>query len=102
MLRAEPTGEVGRLEPLTASARVAASGDDEPTSPEPGFRVEPRATSHAVPVERVADLVEVLGLSSRVVELVVVHQVAEPLDRAAHLGGRLVRTAADTRPARTA
>ena len=46
-----------------------------------------------MPVERVAHVVEVVGIElAGVVELVVVHQVAEPVDGAAHLvGGRLVR-----------
>ena len=40
----------------------------------------------AVAVERIAHLVEVVGVElAGVVELVVVHQVAETVDRAAHL-----------------
>ena len=46
-----------------------------------------------VPVERGAHVVQVVGIElAGVVELVVVHQVAEPVDRAVHLvGHRLVR-----------
>src|SRR6478672_3424127 len=57
-----------------ASARVASSG----------------AAVDAVTVERLLDLLQIVAVDLlRVVELVVVHQVAEPLDRGAHpLRGR--------------
>ena len=93
-LRAERAGEVGgaqRLVERLGADRVVGRG--EPALAE--ARVEVRAGADrvdAVAVERLADLVEVLLAELlRVVELVVVHEVAEPLDGAAHLlRGRLV------------
>ena len=69
----------------SASARTPSSGDDEPALAEDRVEVQPaREAVDVVPVERVAHLVEVLGGELvRVVELVAVDQVAEPVDRAA-------------------
>ena len=67
---------------------------DEPTSSEPRVEVKSRRDAvHGVVAERVADVVEVLGVELlRIVELVVVDEISQPVDRAAHaLGGRLVR-----------
>jgi hypothetical protein len=71
----------------SASARVASSGEQNAPLPKRGSRWRPaRDAVDPVPVERVSDLVEVRRRQLlRVVELVVVDQVAEPLDRGPHL-----------------
>ena len=81
----------GSLHGFGARGRVRR---DEPTSSEPRIEVESRRDAvHGVVAERVADVVEVLGVELlRIVELVVVDEISQPVDRAAHaLGGRLVR-----------
>ena len=84
-------GEVDRLagEPQRLRARLVV-GRAEASLAEAGIEVQAaRDAVDAVPVERAADRLEVLGRELlRVVELVVVDQVAEPLDRGAHLVGR--------------
>jgi len=92
---AERAGELGRGDraPLRLLANLLV-GRDEPASPEAGVEVEPRGDAvDPVAVERSAHLVEVLlGELLRVVELVAVDEVAEPLDGPAHaLRGRLAR-----------
>ena len=90
-VRADRAGELGRLagEPARLGARRRV-GRREPAAPEARVEVEPRADRvDPVPVERVAHLVEVVGVElAGIVELVVVDQVAETLDRAAHALGR--------------
>ena len=79
---------------FTASARVAESGETSPPRAEPRIEVESRRDAvDGVVAERVADVVEVLGVELlRIVELVVVDEISQPVDRAAHaLGGRLAR-----------
>ena len=84
-------GEVDRL--ARQPQRLLAGrvvGRAERALAEAGVEVEAaRDAVDPVPVERVADLVEVRRRELlRVVELVVVDQVAEPLDRRPHLLGR--------------
>ena len=89
-VRADRAGHLRRLagDPsrLGAHRRV---GRDEPAAAEARVEVEARADRvDAVPVERVAHLVEVVPVQlAGIVELVVVDQVAETLDRAAHALG---------------
>ena len=90
---AELAGEVDRLERspngLVTRRRVRR---DEPALAEPRVEMEPRRQAvHVVPVECASDLVDVPRVQLlRVVELVAVDQVSEPLDRPSHsLGGRL-------------
>ena len=70
-----------------ASSRTASSGEREPALAEARVEVHAaRDAVDAVPVERGAHLVEVVARELlRVVELVVVHQVAEALDGRPHL-----------------
>jgi hypothetical protein len=85
---ADLAGEVGCLDGqahrLLAHGRV---GRHEPAAAEARVEVQPgRQAVDAVAVERVADLVEVVARELvRVVELVVVDEVAETLDRTADL-----------------
>ena len=82
----------GDLHRLAAHRRV---GVDEPAAPEPRVEVQPagQAVDVVVGAERVADRVGVLLVQLlRVVELVAVDQVAEPVDRPPHpLDRRLAR-----------
>jgi hypothetical protein len=86
-LRAALGGEVDRL-PRQPQGVLAEGvvGRDERALAEARVQVQPaRDAVDPVPVERLAHLVEVVGRELlRVVELVVVDQVAEPLDRGAH------------------
>ena len=108
-VRAQRAGEVGRL--ADDPPRLAAdpgSGLTRPPRPNRGSRCKPAGDAvDVVAAERRADLVEVVGRELvRVVELVAVDQVAEPLDGAVHLlGDRLgvvAVLAAGSRRARTA
>ena len=81
-----------RFSRLGADRRI---GVDEPAAAEAGVEVQPagEAVDVVVGAERRADLVDVLLVELlRVVELVAVDQVAQPVDRAPDpLGGRLAR-----------
>ena len=94
-VRAQRAGEVGALEREAQRLRPGRGiGVDEAAAAEARIEVQARAERvDAVPVERRAHLVEVVRRElGRVVELVVVDQVAEARDGAVHLlGGRLVR-----------
>ena len=90
-VRADLAGEVGGVErelQRLVAHRVVGRGEAAP--PEARVEVQPaREAVDAVAVERLAHLLEVVAVELvRVVELVVVHQVAEAVDRAAHLLGR--------------
>ncbi len=94
-VRAHGSCHLGRLagEPPRLGARGRVDRR-QPALPEPRVRMQPGADRRdAVAVERVAHLVEVVRVElARIVELVVVHQVAEPLHRTPHLHrDRLVR-----------
>ena len=106
-VRAELAREVGGFErqPQRLCARRGI-GRHEPAAAEARIEMEPaRDAVDAVAAERLPHRVDVLGRELlRIVELVVVDQLAEPLDRAADpVRRRLVApTAAGSRPARTA
>ena len=90
-MRAELAGEVDRARrPAQGLGPRGVVGRDE--SPTAEARIEVQARRHAVhvvPVECVADLVQVVLVQLlRVVKLVAVDQVAEPLDSSAHPHGR--------------
>ena len=95
-MRAELAGEVGGFErqPHRLCARRGI-GRDEPAAAEARIEMEPAGDGvDAVFAECLANLVDVLGRELlRVVELVVVDQVAEPVDRAAHLARPSTRPA---------
>ncbi len=86
----DPANSAARRASSSAAARTSSAGDERPPFPNSGFRCVPVAIGvDAVPVECGADLVEVLlGELLRVVELVVVHEVAEPHDGTRDLHGR--------------
>ena len=106
-VRADGAGHLGGLagEPagLGTHRRI---GRHEPPSTEARVEMEARADRvDAVPVERVAHLVEVVAVQlAGIVELVVVDQVAETLDRATHAlrPSSRPRGRAGTRPGRSA
>ena len=93
-VRAELAGEVrSRARDLAAPLAHAVVGRGQPALAEARIEVQAAGDAvDAVAVERRADLVEVVAAELvGVVELVVVHQVAEAVHRAAHLLGRRLR-----------